>query len=321
MFKRTYCGALLLSFAALLLQPAAAQDLPGLAIDTATVAAEVQALIELGQQAFPTDIPSASASGWRVYEGFVFKYYAATGIYVGIKDDEVYLFGGPYTAITHYGSLAAVTSALQARITNMNKPNPPYADFKNLLIVETLPQVIETFASITLEDGTLGASGNVITHVKLDNHGEEMMDGSWLTHLTAAIAYPDISRTFDMWVDGSGRFLRLKFDGLDFSIPQAQALGPPVVDGFLSALSAADIAQVGFALAGEIQNPALSTKLTKRLVGDTEVDTIKLEVSSDADASVIAYISDFGSFAMATEFSSTLGTETTFFEIIDMTLR
>ncbi len=95
MFKTTLRSALLLSSLALF-QPAIAQNLPGVAVDTATVASELQTLLNLAQQAYPSSVPAASASDWRLYQGYMFKYYSATGIYVGIKDGQVYLLGGPY---------------------------------------------------------------------------------------------------------------------------------------------------------------------------------------------------------------------------------
>ncbi len=109
----------------------------------------------------------------------------------------------------------------------------------------------------------------------------------------------------------------------DFVYPtaaHAQLIGPGLISGFLIALSATDNAQVKAALSGEIQNSALSTKVTKRTVGNTQVDTIKIEVAAGG-ASVTAYISDFGNFTMMTQYNSVLANTTSFIELIDMKLK
>jgi hypothetical protein len=49
----------------------------------------------------------SNASEFRTTEGFIYKFYAAQSTYIGIRDDTVYLLGGPFgSAITNYGTVA-----------------------------------------------------------------------------------------------------------------------------------------------------------------------------------------------------------------------
>lgn len=78
-----------------------------------TVSATVQSIFDLAEQVLPTQFKNGSALG--VYQGYVYKYFASSGVYVGIKDDKLYTMGGVYgSAIKEQGTVAAVLSVLQA---------------------------------------------------------------------------------------------------------------------------------------------------------------------------------------------------------------
>lgn len=121
-------------------------------------------------------------------------------------------------------------------------------------------------------------------------------------------------------MNSAGKTVRVAVGSFVYPDAQAETLGATIVSGFLIALSAGDNAQLQAAINQEIQNPALSTKVTQRMVGKTQVPTIQVTVAAGG-ANISSYLSDFGSFTMLTQFSSTIGSLSNSFEVIDMTLR
>jgi hypothetical protein len=321
MFKTTVRSALLLSSLALF-QPAVAQNLPGVAIDTATVAAELQTLLNLAQSAYPSSVPAASASGWRLYQGYTFKYYSATGIYVGIKDGQVYLLGGPYTQITPYGAVAAVTSALQTRIAaNANTAgSATTADFGGVVAAKTLADLKQRFSLLTMEWTAAFGATRTTSQIKLEVLGPETINGVNTDKMKITVTGNGSSLAYDMWVNDAGKTVRVALGSFVYPDAQAEILGASAVSGFLIALAAGDNPQLQAALSGELNNGALSTKVTQRTVGTTTVPTVQLTVAANG-ANITGYYSDFGSFTMLTQFSSTVSVLSNSFEVIDMKLR
>ncbi len=85
-----------------------------------TVTASVQSVFDLAAEIYPTMFKNGGALG--TYLGYVYKYFADSKIYVGIKDDKIYTMGGVYgTAITEQGSVAAVLNLLQTTKANLLK--------------------------------------------------------------------------------------------------------------------------------------------------------------------------------------------------------
>ncbi len=80
---------------------------------TPTISSDVQKIFELAAQVYPTLLVNGSALG--IYEGFTYKFFASSGIYVGIKDNKIFTMGGPFGAsVVEQGTVSAVLSALQA---------------------------------------------------------------------------------------------------------------------------------------------------------------------------------------------------------------
>src|SRR5688572_18845932 len=49
----------------------------------------------------------SNASEFRIVEGYIYKFYSAQNTYIGIKDNLVFLLGGPFgNSITNYGAVA-----------------------------------------------------------------------------------------------------------------------------------------------------------------------------------------------------------------------
>lgn len=91
---------------------------------TPTVSTSAQSVFDLAAELYPTMFGNGSALG--SYQGYVYKYFAGSGIYVGIKDDRIYTLGGVYgSAITEQGSVGAVLNLLQTTKANAQKPSTP----------------------------------------------------------------------------------------------------------------------------------------------------------------------------------------------------
>ena len=88
---RFACVVTVLS-SALCIPLTAAQNTPGVSISAATVSTDIQTLFDLAEQAYPTLF--ANTTGWRSHGGYTYQYYAAGGIYAGVKEGNVYLLGG-----------------------------------------------------------------------------------------------------------------------------------------------------------------------------------------------------------------------------------
>lgn len=322
MIVRKFRAALLLSSLVLLQsqQPVLAQNLPGTALDASTISTQINSLFTLAEQAYPSVF--VGASGWRSYEGYTFKYFEGSGIYAGIKDGEVYLMGGPYGGSpVAQGNISNIISALQAYIANPNPtPTTPVAvaDFSAFTAPRTLADLITYFSSITMEYGSTA----VLAQIKLDVLGQETISGASTTQLKVSISSgSSAAAVYDMWVDSTGKTVRVRAGTFEYSAAQSEFIGAGLVSSFLIALAAGDSAQVKAALANEIQNPALSTKVTKRIIGSITADTVQITVAANG-AEITSYISDFGSFTMITEYSAKIGTFlTNSFEVIDMKLR
>ncbi|HEY0961861.1 MAG TPA: hypothetical protein VGE69_05845 [Pseudomonadales bacterium] len=305
-----------------LFQPVIAQNLPGVEIETPTVPGSVQTLFNLAASAYPDMF--VSGSNFRSYQGFTFKYYASSGIYVGVKDGVVYLLGGRFGSQPKpQGSIADVSAALQRFVANppVTNPGTTTADFGGFIAARTLADLVSRFSSLTMEYGSSFGTIATTAQIKLEVLGQENVGGIAADTLRVTItAAGGSSIAYDMAVDSGGNVQRLNMGSFQYTAAQAQAVGSGLVSGFLIALVAGDNAQIKAALNAEIQNPALSTKITQRIVGNTSVPTVQVSVAANG-ASITGYISDFGSFTMMTEYSSAISNMTSGFEIIDMQLR
>ncbi len=93
----------------------------GSSATTPTVSTTVQSVFDLAAELYPALFKNGSALG--IYQGYVYKFFADSKIYVGIKDDKIYTMGGIYgDAIKEQGAVTAVLNLLQTTKTNLNKP-------------------------------------------------------------------------------------------------------------------------------------------------------------------------------------------------------
>jgi VHL beta domain len=77
-----------------------------------------QSLFSLAEFVYPSLLKDGTAAG--IYQGFVYKYFPSSKIYVGIKGTTVYTLGGPFgTEVKNQGSTANLVTALQSAKTKI----------------------------------------------------------------------------------------------------------------------------------------------------------------------------------------------------------
>lgn len=61
-----------------------------------SLSAEAEAVFALAKQLYPDLFPGATQPDLGEYEGYIYRFYQGSGIYVGVKDNEIWLMGGPF---------------------------------------------------------------------------------------------------------------------------------------------------------------------------------------------------------------------------------
>lgn len=79
-----------------------------------TLTANEQSIFDLAAELIPSMF--AGPGPVSSYQGYTYRFFAASGIYIGLKDGRVYALGGSYgTAITELGTTDSVLKYLQGR--------------------------------------------------------------------------------------------------------------------------------------------------------------------------------------------------------------
>lgn len=74
---------------------------------------QAETLLQLAQDLYPSLFSNGSELG--SLQGYVYKHFPASGIYVGFKDERLYLIGGQFgSSLTDMGPVSAAVTALQA---------------------------------------------------------------------------------------------------------------------------------------------------------------------------------------------------------------
>ncbi|MES2607073.1 MAG: hypothetical protein V4603_19235, partial [Pseudomonadota bacterium] len=96
------------------------------------ISAEEQQVFDLAAELYPTLFVKGSELG--TYQGYTYKYFAESKVYVGLKDSHVFLMGGQFgPGITDKGSVTGVLTALQA-MKAAKHPTTPAAGSAALVI-------------------------------------------------------------------------------------------------------------------------------------------------------------------------------------------
>lgn len=300
-----------------------AQDLPGSAVSDSVVNQSAITLIGLAQQRYPELFTGATS--WRTFDGFLYKYYSASGVYVGINGPDLYLLGGPFgNTVQYQGTVADALVALQGNSNGSSGSGSTSQLFKSVTSNNTLRDLLGYFSSITLSYGTVTSFANLQAAVALEAQGQEQVDGATADVVALTLTGNNLSApvSYKMWVNAQGTIVKLRQNGYDFLMPASNAVGAGLVSGMLIALKAADAPSVRAALNDTLQDSAaVSQKTHARTISGLNVQTLSLQIGDGASTTVLLEVSDFGSFSMATKMSSTLGGSTTSFEITSAALR
>jgi len=108
-----------------------------------TISAQMQAVFDLAAQLYPNWFTNGNAPAtYQDSSGtYVYRYFPSSGIYVGIKSDQVYVLGGPFgNSISQQGSVAQVKAFLdQEKIRiDLENSNPDAQGDYDLTITGTV---------------------------------------------------------------------------------------------------------------------------------------------------------------------------------------
>lgn len=294
-----------------------AQSLPGSAVSDSAVSQSAITLISLAEQVYPSLF--GQATSWRSFEGFFYKYFANSGVYVGINGADLYLMGGQFgNAPSYQGKIADAVIVLQG------SPGAPSEPFKDLVAVKNTADLIRYFRKITVDYATLSSVANVQSSVALEVLGQETVGSEATDKMRVTITGTNVSTpvVYDMWVDSQGIIRKLLQSGFEFAYPMSNTIGTGLISGVLLALVAADSPTVKAGLNNQLANNAAVTQGTRNTtVSGIPVQQYTLTISSSPSASVELDLSDFGNFSMATRMRSVLLSTTTTFEMRDIQLR
>ena len=83
-----------------------------------SLSADAQSVLDLALEVYPTLF--GQGSELKQAQGYVYRFFASSGIYVGFKDGRVYVVGGPFgDSILDKGTVSAVTTALNTAKANI----------------------------------------------------------------------------------------------------------------------------------------------------------------------------------------------------------
>ncbi|MDP1932248.1 MAG: hypothetical protein Q8L60_12405 [Gammaproteobacteria bacterium] len=288
---------------------------PGVAVSDSVMSQSAITLVSLAEQIYP-DLFSGATS-WRSFEGFYYKYYATTGVYVGINGSDLYLMGGPFGGdVTYQGSVA------DALIVLGGSSGSPTEPFKNIASTSNLADLIRYFRKIKLEYATGGFATTKVA-VALEVLGQEAISGEttdklMVTVTGGSLTSPSIA---EMWVNSKGEVVKFSQSGMVWTMPHSNTFGIGLVSGMLLALAAVEQPIVKAAIANELKdNQAVAQKLENRVINGIPVKTLTIQISAGS-SSITTELSEFGTFSMATKMVSNLGFSTTSFEMMDLELR
>lgn len=294
-----------------------AQDLPGSEVSDSVVSQSAITLVNLAQDVYPELF--SGATNWRTFDGFFYKYFSVSGVYVGINGPDLYLLGGPFGGAVQYkGTVADALIVLQGSGGSTQL-------FNNVTTANSLLELLSYFRSLTLSYGTVTSTINLQAQISLEAKGQELFGGVNTDIVMMTLSGTNLStpNTYKMWVNAQGTIVKLRQnDSFDFVMPTSNAVGAGLVSGMLIAIKAADAPAVREALNNTLQNnAAVSQKTQTRVISGVNLQTLVLEIGDSGSASVLLEVSDFGAFSMATKMQSKLTTTTTSFEITSAVLR
>lgn len=92
-------------------------DCPGLVAEPDLTA--VNALFELAQEKFAEILGLDSGVVNQEIEGYIYRFYPTSGLYLAVKEGSVYILGGSFTEVTSLGTIASITAQLEAIVVDI----------------------------------------------------------------------------------------------------------------------------------------------------------------------------------------------------------
>lgn len=92
---------------------------------------KINELFEKAQAQFAQYFPASANAVNQTQEGFIYRHYPSTGIYLAINDGDVYVMGGEFgNSPLKQGSLEAILSQLSGTTVDIPDLNIPEGDYK-----------------------------------------------------------------------------------------------------------------------------------------------------------------------------------------------
>lgn len=307
---------LLLVFSA----PLYSQQLPGIEVADNAVDQNAVTLVSLANQKFPELF--SGGTPWRQLDGFSFKYFATTGIYLGVSGGNLFVLGGQFG--NQAANLGKVTDIV-ATLSSDTGTGTSGVLFNDITSASTVKDLLRIFKTITVSYSTLSSFGNSEAAVSMEVQGSEAVDGVSaekviLTITGNTLAEPQV---YQMWVDGEGVILRLASVNNNFEYAPATAnlIGTGLLSSMLLSLAGGDSAVVQSAISAELASSSVSSKAIDATISGLAVKTLVLETGVGSSAKIVFEISDFGTFSIMSKFESIVAGTSTLWELKNIVLR
>lgn len=300
--------------------PLYSQQLPGIEVADSAVDQNAVTLVNLANQKFPELF--SGGSPWRQLDGFSFKYFSATGIYLGVNGGNLFVLGGQFgNQPTNLGKVTDIVSTLSSD----TPASTGGVFFNDLTSATTVKDLLRIFKTITVSYSTLSSFGNTEAAVSMEVQGVEAVNGVPTEKVVLTITGNTLSepQVYQMWVDGEGVILRLSSINFNFEYAPATAnlIGTGLLSSMLLSLAAGDSSVVQNAISLELASSTVSSKAVDATISGLAVKTLALETAAGSSTKILFEISDFGSFSIMSKFESTIAGTSTLWELKDIVLR
>ena len=305
-----------------------AQNLPGIVVNDTAVGQSARTLANLAIQVFPDLFGQPTT--WREFDGFHYRYFGSSGVYLGIKGQDLYLLGGPFGANPTYQGTIADAIVLVQRETGTASSTA----FQDFITAKTSKELLSYFNKITMEYGsslTLGGKPFATTDavITMEALGKDTFQGATTDRVKITLkgSTASVPVVYDLWIDAQGVVVRLILNGdFEYNSASAKAIGPGLMSAMQLSLAAIDTPTVRGVIDNATANSSVVTSnTTNTTIGGNPVQSMALVVSSSVDNAVELTLSDFGPFTMATKYSASLDggfqKSTSYFRIVDVVLK
>lgn len=149
-------------------------DCPGLVPEPDLTA--INALFELAQEKFADFFGQDSNVINQEIEGYIYRFYPTTGIYLAVKDGSVHILGGAFADLTTLGTLASITEQLEAIVIDIPTGN-------STLVISgsvTTSGIAVTIPNITIENLPMPSGSDIddVREAVLEQYGDAGITGN-----------------------------------------------------------------------------------------------------------------------------------------------